>query len=406
MSHRRDFLRTAVGTSVVSLGATAPEFLCRAAWGQEESNDDRILVVIQLSGGNDGLNTVIPYGNDVYRSKRPTLAIGKDEVLAVNDDLGFHPSMSGIAEILEADKLSVIQNVGYANPNRSHFESMDIWHTCQRKNQTRSSGWLGRFIDQRSEQEQDSGAVHLGQEEKPLALASEKVQAISIASIERFQLQLTGKGDLKREEVDRLLGVDRTASSNLLDFVQANTRSAVATSDRITKALAAASTTVAYPETNLGKKLDLAAKMIRSGFPTQVYYVTLGGFDTHAQQAAAHNGLLREWSGALQAFMNDMESSGQGKRVLTMTFSEFGRRVQENASKGTDHGAAAPMFLAGPVQSGLHGELPNMDDLNDGDIRHRIDFRQVYATVLEDWLGWDAADVIGTKYEKLPILKV
>ncbi|MFP6673843.1 MAG: Twin-arginine translocation pathway signal sequence domain protein, partial [Pirellulaceae bacterium] len=182
MSHRRDFLRTAVGTSVVSLGATAPEFLCRAAWGQEESNDDRILVVIQLSGGNDGLNTVIPYGNDVYRSKRPTLAIGKDEVLAVNDDLGFHPSMSGIAEILEADKLSVIQNVGYANPNRSHFESMDIWHTCQRKNQTRSSGWLGRFIDQRSEQEQDSGAVHLGQEEKPLALASEKVQAIWIAS--------------------------------------------------------------------------------------------------------------------------------------------------------------------------------------------------------------------------------
>lgn len=405
MGHRRDFLKAAVGTSVVSLGAPAPDFLCRAAWGQDGSNDDRILVVIQLSGGNDGLNTLVPHGNDIYRKLRPTLAIAKDDVLAVNDDLGFHPSMAGVAKILESGKLSVVQNVGYANPNRSHFESMDIWHTCHRNNRTRSSGWLGRFLDQRAEQRQGSGAVHLGQEEKPLALAAEKVQATSIASIERFQLQLTGKGDLKRGEVDRLLGSDRTNSSNLLDFVQANTRSAVATSDRITKALAAASTGVTYPDTKLGKKLDLAAKMIRSGFPTQVYYVTLGGFDTHAQQADAHRSLLREWSGALQAFMDDMELSGQGKHVLTMTFSEFGRRVQENASKGTDHGAAAPMFLAGPVQSGPFGELPNLDDLNDGDIRHRIDFRQVYATVLEDWLGWNATDVIGGEYEKLPILK-
>lgn len=245
--------------------------------------------------------------------------------------------------------------------------------------------------------------MHIGQEERPLALAADRTTATSIASIERFQLQLTGRGSVEDQKLKRILNANRQGNSNLLDFVQANTQTAVATSDRIGQAVNAKSTGVEYPESRLAEKLELVGKMIRSEFPSSVYYVTLNGFDTHAQQAGAHNSLLAEWSGALRAFLDDLQASGLHERVLTMTFSEFGRRVKENASEGTDHGAAAPMFLAGPVQPGLHGKLPNLDDLDDGDIRFDIDFRRVYATVL-DWGGWQAEAVLGASYESLPVL--
>lgn len=406
MNNRRDFLKTAAGVSVVSLASTTPRFLTRLAYGDENQNragDKNVLVVIQLSGGNDGLNTVVPYRNEKYRSLRPTLAVSENDVLKIDDDLGFHPQLSGVAELLEAGKLSIIQNVGYENPNRSHFESMDIWHSCQRKDRVRSTGWLGRWLDQRAEQGLPGGGVHIGQEERPLALAADRTTATSIASIERFQLQLTGRGSVEDQKLKRILNANRQGNSNLLDFVQANTQTAVATSDRIGQAVNAKSTGVEYPESRLAEKLELVGKMIRSEFPSSVYYVTLNGFDTHAQQAGAHNSLLAEWSGALRAFLDDLQASGLHERVLTMTFSEFGRRVKENASEGTDHGAAAPMFLAGPVQPGLHGKLPNLDDLDDGDIRFDIDFRRVYATVL-DWGGWQAEAVLGASYESLPVL--
>lgn len=405
MTSRRDFLKTAAGTSIVSFGATAPGFLSRAALAdQDEGNaKEKVLVVIQLSGGNDGLNTVTPYKNEKYRSMRPTLAIAENDVLKINDDLGFHPSLEGVSELLEDGRLSIIQNVGYANPNRSHFESMDIWHSCQRKDQVRSTGWVGRWLDQRTASGLTAGGVHIGQEEKPLALTAEKVPVTSIASIDRFQLQLTERGTVDGDKINKLLNSNRDRGSNLLDFVQSNTKTAVATSDRIGDAVNAKSTGVTYPENRLGEKLELVAKMIRSNFPSTVYYVTLNGFDTHAQQSAAHTSLMREWSTALKAFMDDVDASGNADRVLAMTFSEFGRRVKENASEGTDHGAAAPMFLSGPVKPGLHGNLPNLDDLNDGDIQFQIDFRRVYASVLK-WGGWKPSEVLGKEYETLPVI--
>jgi uncharacterized protein (DUF1501 family) len=405
MNNRREFLRTAAGASIVSFSAATPGFLASAALGQDTKvQPERILVVIQFSGGNDGLNTVIPYKNAKYHSARPNLGFDKDDVRKINDDLGFHPSLSGVSDLLEAGQLSVIQNVGYPNPNRSHFESMDIWHSCHRKDQLRSTGWLGRLLDGRNASGKQGGGVHIGQEVKPLALAADHVPVTSIASIERFQLQLTGRGTVEAEQLDKLLNSERNDRSNLLDFVQSNSRAAVATSTRIEKALQAKSSDVTYPDSGLGKKLELVSKMIRSNFPASVYYVTLDGFDTHAQQADAHSGLLREWSGALSSFVEELQTSDCAERVLTMTFSEFGRRVQENASEGTDHGAAAPMFLAGPVKAGPFGDLPNLDDLNDGDIKFKIDFRQVYATVLDQWLGWDSQAVIGKAFESLPVL--
>jgi uncharacterized protein (DUF1501 family) len=404
MTSRRDFLKTAAGTSIVSFGATTPGFLTRAALAEQDGGDaGKVLVVIQMSGGNDGLNTVVPYKNEKYRSMRPTLAVAESDVLKINDDLGFHPSLEGVSELLEDDQLSIIQNIGYANPNRSHFESMDIWHSCRRKDQIRTTGWIGRWLDQRSAGGLTAGGVHIGQEERPMALTADKVPVTSIASIDRFRLQLTGRGTVDGAKINKLLNSNRDNRSNLLDFVQSNSKTAVATSDRIGDAVNAKSTGVTYPENSLGEKLELVAKMIRSNFPSNVYYVTLNGFDTHAQQSAAHNGLMREWSTALKAFMDDVAASGNAERVLAMTFSEFGRRVKENASEGTDHGAAAPMVLAGPVKAGLHGELPNFDDLNDGDIRFKIDFRRVYASVLE-WGGWKASDVLGKEYESFPVL--
>ena len=406
MTSRRDFLKTAAGTSIVSFGVTAPGFLSRAALAEQTQSGDakgKVLVVIQLSGGNDGLNTVVPYKNDKYRSMRPTLAVAENDVLKIDDDLGFNPALDGVAELLESGRLSIIQNVGYANPNRSHFESMDIWHSCHRKDKIRSTGWIGRWLDQRSADGLPAGGVHIGQEEKPLALTADRVPVTSIASIDRFRLQLTGRGTVEDAKIDKLLDSKRDNRSNLLDFVQKNTKTAVATSDRIGEAVKAESTGVTYPDNRLGEKLELVAKMIRSNFPSSVYYVTLNGFDTHAQQSGAHTSLIREWSSSLKAFMDDVAASGNAERVLAMTFSEFGRRVKENASEGTDHGAAAPVFLAGPVKAGLHGTLPDLDDLSDGDIRFKIDFRRVYSTALS-WGGWNASDVLGKEFEKLPVI--
>jgi uncharacterized protein (DUF1501 family) len=283
---------------------------------------------------------------------------------------------------------------------------MDVWHTCQRKGNPRSTGWLGRFLDgSHKSGDVDAPAIHVGSEKQPLALAAEKVRVPSLASPESFRLDDRGSGSL-REVIHDLADRSEGQSDPLMGYLESSTTSALAASQRIAEALQDYDTPVAYPESDLAARLKTIAQLIDAGLKTRVYYVELDGFDTHSQQAAAHAALLRQLSEAVRSFIEDVTHHGHGDRTLAVSFSEFGRRVAENASAGTDHGAAAPMFLAGcRVRPGLAGEHPRLDDLEDGDLKFHTDFRQVYATLLERWLGWPSAVVLGREFKPIEVLK-
>jgi uncharacterized protein (DUF1501 family) len=404
-STRRQFLKSAVGASaVVSLGAAVPRFLLEAAAGETTPSGDTVLVVVQLTGGNDGLNTVVPFENDAYYRARPALAIGKGSALKLDDQLGLHPAMSPLAELFKSGELAIVQGVGYPDPNRSHFESMDIWHTCRRKSETRPDGWLGRYLDASAKADgRDLPALHLGEEKQPLALVGQKVRAPSVSSLDRFRLAGDDAG--VREIVGQLAAADRPRENDLLDFVQSSTTAALEASRRVESARTSYKPAVDYPGSELSTKLRTVAQLIDAGLSTRIYYVALDGFDTHAQQADAHAALLGQLSGAMHAFVRDVAAHGHGKRVLLAAFSEFGRRVAENASAGTDHGAAAPMLLAGGrVKGGLVGKHPSLSDLADGDLQHHTDFRQVYAALLDHWLHWPSAPILGAEFRPVDVI--
>ncbi len=403
MTTRRQFLQRA--PALLALGAVAPRVLLRAA-ETTPGRDGRILVVIQLSGGNDGLNTVIPYRHEVYRASRPTLAIPATDVRRVDDELGLHPALRGLADLLEQGWLAIVQGVGYPHPNRSHFESMDIWHTCQRKDHRRSEGWLGRYLEQGTQgAAADVPALHLGDEPQPLALASRSLRVPSVRSLDQFRLEALDAE--RRSTLTELTSLPRPGSEDLLSFVQSSTTSALTVAERLSRAIESLPTAAGSPPTELGRKLGHIARFITAGLATRIYYVAIDGFDTHSQQAAAHAGLLRQLGEAVAWFLGDLAAHGEQDRVLVMCFSEFGRRVAENASAGTDHGAAAPMFLAGPsVRPGLIGPHPSLTDLEEGDLRHHTDFRQVYACVLEQWLGCPSEPILGGRYAPVAALRV
>ena len=402
---RRGFLQSSAGGALaIGIGSAMPSCFLDAA-ESATSDDERILVVVQLSGGNDGLNTVIPYADDAYHAARPNLAISKSDVLTVDDDVGLHPSLQGVRDLLDDGQLAVIQGVGYENPNRSHFESMDIWHTCVRKDQPRDDGWLGRFLDLSTKTDGgDVPAIHLGAQQQPFALASQNVRAPTVKQLKEFQLRGNDPDSLRRLLGDRSTTQSRSTESNLLSFLRSSTQSAVAASERVTEAAAGYRTEVQYPASRLGEELRVVAQLIDAGMKTRIYYVQLDGFDTHARQSDTHAILLREWSDAVAAFVKDMKRHDHGDRVCVMTFSEFGRRVAENASDGTDHGAAGPMFLCGGgLNAGLIGNAPSLTALQQGDLKHSVDFRSVYASVLKNWLGTDPAPILGGHYKTLQV---
>lgn len=403
-SSRRRFLQT-VGTAsaVMAFGRTAPGILRRAAGAAADNG--RILVVVEMAGGNDGLNTVIPFDHDAYRKSRPKLGVAKADVLKVGDGLGFHPAMTGFADLLNQGKLAVVQGVGYPNPNRSHFESMDIWHTCQRKDAVRPDGWLGRFLETLdANTSQDPAALHLGSDKQPFALMSREIRVPSIRSLDQFRLNGSEQESF-RDAVRSLAAARRDSENDLLGFVQSSTEAAISASERI-GSVGMQKASADAPETALGEKLKTVSDLIASGLESSVYYVRIDGFDTHASQPDAHAGLLRQVSNAVSRFVEDSREHGFDERVLTLCFSEFGRRVQENASEGTDHGTAGPMFLAGnSVNAGFVGDHPNLNDLADGDLKHHTDFRQVYATVLRDWLECDPAAILMGDYESVSAIR-
>jgi len=398
---RREFLRqVTAGSAVLSFGGAVPLPLLASA---ARTRTERILVVIELQGGNDGLNTVIPAADPQYRRLRPSLGIPQPDVLPIADGMSFHPALRGFADLLEAGQLAVVQQVGYPQPNRSHFESMDIWHTCLRKDQQRPDGWLGRWAERVPDVGGDAQALHLGPEKLPFALMSRSVRVPSVRSLEEFRLR--GAEDIQfREAVQNLAETVRAEQDDLLSFVATSTSSALTASERLAMAAKAAATDVVWPQSGLSERLRTVSQLIRSGLQTSVYYVTLGGFDTHAQQPDAHRGLLRQLSEAVRALLSELQSSGDLQRTTVMAFSEFGRRVGENASAGTDHGTAGPMFLAGgAVRAGLHGQKPDLANLQDGDLQFSTDFREVYASVLERWLKVDSADILVGRFQPLDL---
>lgn len=401
---RREFgIGTVAAATGLAIGAATP-----GRWMQTLANElsltdapgsnDRILVVVQWSGGNDGLNTVVPYRNEDYAKARPKLKIDPSSVIKLDDDLGLHPSLKSLDTMLESGRLSIIQGVGYPSPNRSHFESMDIWHSCTYKHDRAGSGWLGRYLSETNttaaKQASDALGLHIGSEPLPLALNERSVQIPSIASIEQMRL----KGSKWQRESTSTATSD---DSGLLGFVSTSAQAALAASERLESALSTPDASGDFPETSLGEKLRIISRLIHAGLGTRIYYVTLDGFDTHANQLDVHASLLRQWSDAVAAFSRSLERGGQRDRVLVMTFSEFGRRVAENASLGTDHGAAAPMFFTGPVFASQRiGELPSLTDLDDGDLKFHTDFRDVYSAVIDDWLGGSSSKALGPAFQR------
>lgn len=415
---RRAFLRGSLSSAaLVALGPAVPQFLLAASARAAEAGGESILVVIQLSGGNDGLNTVIPYADDVYRRSRPLLGIPTARVRKIDHYVGLHPSMEGFSKLMDDGRLGIVQGVGYPKPNRSHFSSMDIWQTGRRQiteegASYQATGWLGRCLDGQAAKPtaaaragHDVPGLHLGSGSGrlPLALVGQNVRVPSVQSLEDFKLDDGGDARLRRA-IQQAVEAPRDVNDDLVAFIRRGTLAALQSSRQVQEAIRRYQTDVKYPESGLARRLKTVAQLIDSCLGARVYYLDLDGFDTHANQATAHAGLLTELSGAVKSFIDDLTRHGHGKRVLVMTFSEFGRRVRENASQGTDHGAAAPMFLAGGrVRPGLLTKHPSMSDLDEGDLRFTIDFRSVYAGVLENWLGVPSEPVLAQKFTPLNV---
>jgi uncharacterized protein (DUF1501 family) len=408
---RREFLKhSAAAGSLVSLGLTVPSFLARTALAAPNAAKagakDTILVVVQLTGGNDGLNTVIPYKDDEYAKLRPTLKQPREQLKKLNDEIALHPSMDGLAGLLQDNALCVVQGVGYPNPSQSHFRSMDIWQAGSLAEKL-TEGWIGKGLRQMKA----AGAFHVAgsNESAPLALTGAPARVPSITSLEDFQLKVAAaSGSDKKEQKSIIEGAAKPAGDkpSLLDFVQRTAANTYADSERLQQLGKNYQPKATYPQTPLANRLKLAAQLIDANLGARIFYVSLENFDTHANQATSHAQLLTQLSAAVTAFYKDMAARGYQDRILMMTFSEFGRRAKENGSKGTDHGSAAPMLLVGgKVKAGVVGKHPSLSQLEMGNLKHHTDFRSVYAAILDNWLGIDSKDVLGQKFDAVDVLK-
>lgn len=417
MTTRREFLTK--GLTIMAAGATAPMFLTRTAlalnnpWdlGLTASAAGRpdwpTLVVVQLGGGNDGLNTVVPFVHDEYYRARPKLAVPQQKVLRLSDEVGLHPALTALKSAYDDGRVALVQGVGYPNPNRSHFRSMEIWQTADPAGTGPKSGWLGRLFDSECPDCGSSAGMTLSAE-MPLAMQGTAPRVIAVDDIARFGFHPVQGGGAAEVEAFRRLIQPVPGEEPLVDFLshtEMNALLAAADLNKLAGRLAQDAGS-GYPKEPFAQKLRIVAELIAAGSPTRVYYVGLGGFDTHVTQAGRHDRLLESLGAGLGAFLGDLKAKGLQDKVLLMTFSEFGRRVGENASGGTDHGTAAPMLLVGgQVKPGVHGVHPSLTDLDQGDLKYQIDFRSVYSTVLEQWLGVPSAPILGGKFDPLDVIK-
>lgn len=422
---RREFIQN--GLTFVSLGMAAPAVLAQAAEGAKKRANGKILVMLQMSGGNDGLNTVIPYTDDLYYKNRPTIGIGRADMVPISDKIALNPGMAALKPLFEKGHVAIVQGVGYPNPNRSHFRSMEIWQTADPTATIVGEGWLGRYFDEDGHlRENPLAGINFGGE-LPRTLYADYGSVVSMQTPESFQLQpIVGQEREAEVKAFTALYSTSTMANSYLDLVRKVGLDAYTCSEKIKKALAAkpgaegelgapfGSTLDAPTITPQGQRvrtsqltgnLRTVARLIHADLGTQVFYVSAGGFDTHANQTRNHSNLLKDVADGIAGFYAELEQIGRANDVVMMVFSEFGRRVQENASQGTDHGSASVMFvIGGAVKGGFYGQYPALDDLSQGDLKFNVDFRQVYATVLDNWLHTSSTKILKGRFEVLPLL--
>ena len=396
---RRDFLVSGMygigvgGMLPLILSRTSAALSAQALQGTSiEKHPNRILVVIELSGGNDGLNTVVPFGDSAYYRARPKLGITEREVIKVADGFGFHPSMVGFERLYKDGRLAVVHGCGYDHPSLSHFSSMGFWHTGV-PNGGEPLGWLGRLADATYPAASKNVIVNLGNS-----------QSLAVRGRQHSPLVFDDPGRFRRDGTDEekhalaMLSAPRTTTNATLEFLANTAKNATESSDFVRRASSSYRTPVDYGQGGgLAGNLQRVAALIAADMPTRLYYVTYQGnsFDTHVQQADLHTRLLMYTADAVRGFTDDVERLGRGDDVSVMIFTEFGRRVEENGSLGTDHGTATPMFLVGKgVKGGFYGQHPSLTDLDDGNMKMTTDFRRVYATAIREWLGYDQTQAV------------
>lgn len=403
-STRREFLQYgARGIGLLAFSRFAPGFLVESAYAQAPApeKDRSILVLVQLAGGNDGLNTVVPYADPNYRRLRPTLGLPEKDLLKLNESLALNGGCAALHELFKDGKLGIVQNVGYPNPNRSHFRSTEIWETGSDSNEFLPTGWLGRFFDNACSGTPRGGdpcGVNISNEVPQSFLSEHQHPTFSLAA-GRNRRQQSENLALLEQMVQTPAGHDDHDNAGYLRHTMMD---ALVTEKKFQKVLASYQTKTAYPGTPFAGSLRNVAALIAAGTATRVYYVSLGGFDTHNNQLNTHANLLKTLSEGLAAFQSDLEAKKLDGQVLTMTFSEFGRRPSENESRGTDHGTAAPLFVLGSkLKPGLHGTAPKLDVARNQDLTYSTDFRAVYSTVLDQWLGCKSSAILGQNYKPL-----
>jgi uncharacterized protein (DUF1501 family) len=417
VSHRRAFISQTLGIAV--LGGSIPSFLASAVDAQPlpqlgtTVDPDNVLIVIQMGGGNDGLNTVVPYSDDDYYRVRPVIGIAQTDVLKIDDRIGLNPVMAPLDDLFKEGKVAIVQGVGYPNPNRSHFEATQIWETASPENPV-SYGWLGRYLDRvvpalkigaakppDPPQGSDPGEIFTGVtlgDTVPAAMIAQHVDVPAIGALNTFGYN-SGKDSASKTTAGTLYDGARPGQSPYLALIETTARNAMHGGDVLRAKIASFQNAVTYPNDPFSAQLKLAAQIVGAGVGTRIVFVSIGSFDTHAGQRAQQDRLLGYLATGLHAFYSDLAAHQLQDRVLAMTFSEFGRRVAQNASNGTDHGTAMPLFIVGgKVKGGVYGDHPSLTDLDNGDLKYATDFRSVYATVLERWLGHDPSDVIAGNF--------
>jgi uncharacterized protein (DUF1501 family) len=395
----------------MSLRSAAPDFLIRSALAAGQRHDrDTVLVVLQLTGGNDGLNTVVPYADDEYGRSRTTLRLPTNDLHKIDATLGFHPRMEAFLRLYKDGCLTIVQGAGSPISDQDHERALRMWHTADPQQPRQQTGWLGRVVDRAwSPTTPDTAAVFVGPIARPFALNAENAVVPAIRSVEDLRQHVGwAVPTIDRADSGSLVGTAHPTDNPLLQFVRQSTLDARAKSERIEAAIKTPGG--GYPPFGLARDLRTVAQLIRADIGIRIFLVELGGgglggFDNHANQLGNHCALLNQLAESVAAFVYDLKRDKQLDRVLLMTFSEFGRTVKENGRRGTDHGAAAPMFLAGGgVKGGLVGAHPSLTDLDKGALKVHADFRRVYATVLDRWLGFDSKLVLGGHFESLDVL--
>jgi uncharacterized protein (DUF1501 family) len=392
---RRDFLQN---TSLATAALWMPRFLKGLETPGSIANNGRILIVLQLSGGNDGLNTVIPTRNDIYYRERPKLAIARETALQLTDETGLHPALSGLKNLFDQGQMAILNSVGYPNPDRSHFRSMDIWQTASPAQDYWTTGWLGRYLDAQCQGCSRPTAALEIDDTLGLALKGKDIKGLALQDVKR--LYESAKSPYFESYIKAKQAQQEAAP---VDYLYKTMSETLSSADYLFEKSKAKSSTGTYPVTGLGKDFKTIASLILSDVDTSVYYLSHGSFDTHVNQQNQQQRLFQEMNDALAAFAADMTNNNRWKDVLVVTFSEFGRRVAQNASGGTDHGTANHMMMMGGSlkEKGMLNAMPDLSNLSEGDLQYQVDFRQVYATLLQNWLKADATQVLGARFAPL-----